>query len=82
MSGWRNTNQTKKTNNNNKNIFIMNFENKLTEMTNMLKDAITDGIKFDKGNNAAGTRIRKVMQDLKAMAQEVRIAVQEQKNNA
>ena len=60
----------------------MNFEEKLTEMTNMLKDTITDGIKFDKGNKAAGTRIRKAMQDLKTMAQEVRVAVQAMKNNA
>ena len=37
--------------------------------------------KFDNGNNAAGTRVRKAMQDLKALAQEMRVTVQEVKNS-
>ncbi len=52
---------------------------------NQLKDLITslegDFSKFyDKQNNAAGTRIRKGMQDLKGMAQEIRVEVQNKKN--
>jgi signal transduction histidine kinase len=35
---------------------------------------------YSKGNSAAGTRLRKVMQDLKVAAQEVRNSVTEQKN--
>jgi histone H1-like protein Hc1 len=35
---------------------------------------------FDKGNKAAGTRVRKAMQDLKAMAQDIRVQVQGMKN--
>jgi len=35
---------------------------------------------FSKGNSAAGTRVRKAMQELKALAQEVRTEVQESKN--
>jgi hypothetical protein len=35
---------------------------------------------YDKENQAAGTRIRKGMQDLKKMAQEIRTEVQETKN--
>ena len=35
---------------------------------------------FSKGNSAAGTRVRKAMQDLKALAQEVRTEVQDAKN--
>lgn len=35
---------------------------------------------YDKGNKAAGTRVRKAMQDLKTMAQDIRAEVQEQKN--
>ena len=35
---------------------------------------------YDKGNNAAGTRVRKGMQDLKKMAQDIRVEVQSQKN--
>ena len=37
---------------------------------------------YDKGNQAAGTRIRKGMQDLKTLAQEIRIQVQDEKNKA
>jgi hypothetical protein len=36
-----------------------------------------DVIKVDKGNKAAGTRVRKGMQDIKAAAQEVRQKVLE-----
>ena len=33
-----------------------------------------------KGNNAAGTRVRKAMQDIKNIAQAIRVEVQEIKN--
>lgn len=35
---------------------------------------------YDKNNSAAGTRVRKGMQDMKNLAQEIRIEVQEMKN--
>lgn len=35
---------------------------------------------YDKENQAAGTRVRKGMQDLKNLAQEIRIEVQNKKN--
>lgn len=35
---------------------------------------------YNKGNKAAGTRIRKGMQDLKVMAQDIRKEVQDSKN--
>ncbi len=35
---------------------------------------------YDKGNKAAGTRVRKAMQNLKGMAQDIRIEVQNMKN--
>ncbi len=35
---------------------------------------------YDKGNSAAGTRVRKGMQDLKNVAQTIRVEVQEIKN--
>ena len=35
---------------------------------------------YDKGNNAAGTRIRKAMPEVKALAQGIRKEVQERKN--
>lgn len=36
---------------------------------------------YDKQNSAAGTRVRKGMQDLKNLAQEIRIEVQDMKNS-
>lgn len=35
---------------------------------------------YDKGNKAAGTRVRKAMQELKGMAQDIRVEVQDMKN--
>lgn len=35
---------------------------------------------YDKNNSAAGTRVRKGMQDVKNLAQEIRIEVQDLKN--
>lgn len=37
---------------------------------------------YDKENQAAGTRVRKGMQELKNLAQEIRIEVQEKKNDS
>ena len=39
-----------------------------------------DVAKVDSGNRAAGTRIRKAMQDIKSAAQEVRVKVLEQRS--
>ena len=35
---------------------------------------------YDKGNQAAGTRVRQGMQKLKTVAQDIRVEVQNQKN--
>ena len=51
------------------------------EMQNILNDSQNDVTKFCEGNNSAGTRVRKTMQVIKALAQEVRLEVQEQKNS-
>lgn len=37
---------------------------------------------YDKENQAAGTRVRKGMQDLKNLAQQIRVEVQDMKNKA
>jgi len=42
--------------------------------------AAKDSVKFVDGNKSAGTRIRKCMQNIKSLAQKVRVEVQEQKN--
>ena len=58
--------------------------NKLDSLFDDLQDVIndcqTDVTKFIDGNNSAGTRVRKAMQTIKSLAQEVRIEVQDQKN--
>jgi len=36
---------------------------------------------YEKGNNAAGTRVRKGMQTLKTLAQDIRVEVQSKKND-
>ena len=49
----------------------------------LVASAEADVSKFDeKGNKAAGTRVRQAMQELKKLAQAVRTEVQEAKNNA
>ena len=55
--------------------------NHFTKLQDLVAGMEDDFSKFyDKGNKAAGTRIRKGMQDLKAMAQDIRVDVQEKKN--
>jgi len=51
------------------------------ELKSMLTSMEEDFTKFyDKGNQAAGTRVRKGMQELKNLAQEIRTEVQDIKN--
>ena len=50
------------------------------ELQNAINDCQADVTKFVEGNNSAGTRVRKAMQVVKQLAQDVRIEVQEQKN--
>jgi len=58
--------------------------NEVTRMYNQmlvnLEKGISDLEKFNDGNKAAGTRVRKNMQDIKNLAQQVRTEVQEMKN--
>jgi len=52
----------------------------LHNISEQLTEAIYDAEKFDGGNSSAGTRVRKAMQNIKNLAQQVRLEVQEQKN--
>ena len=52
----------------------------MKQMENEFMSACHDAEKFAGGNGSAGTRVRKYMQSLKNLAQEVRKEVQEQKN--
>ena len=50
------------------------------ELQDAINDCQSDVTKFVEGNNSAGTRVRKAMQAVKQLAQEVRVEVQDQKN--
>ena len=50
------------------------------DLQDVINDCQTDVTKFIDGNNSAGTRVRKAMQTIKSLAQDVRVEVQEQKN--
>ena len=50
------------------------------DLQNAINDCQADVTKFVEGNNSAGTRVRKAMQEVKRLAQDVRVEVQEQKN--
>jgi hypothetical protein len=54
----------------------------LEQLQGIMEGIQEDAAKFEeKGNKAAGTRVRKAMQEIKAVAQEVRVYVSE-KNKA
>ena len=47
----------------------------------VLENVEGDVMKFGNGNKSAGTRIRKAMQEIKVLAQQVRVDVQTIKNS-
>lgn len=56
--------------------------NRFSEVRDLVASLEADFAKFyDKNNKAAGTRVRKGMQDLKNLAQELRMEVQNMKND-
>ena len=56
------------------------LNNTFDDLQNAINDCQADVTKFVEGNNSAGTRVRKAMQNVKSLAQEVRVEVQDQKN--
>ncbi|MCZ4244868.1 histone H1 [Pedobacter punctiformis] len=55
---------------------------KFQKVKELVSAVEADATKFyDGGNAAAGTRVRKAMQDLKVLAQEIRAEVTEKKNS-
>ena len=52
------------------------------DLQNAINDCQSDVTKFVDGNNSAGTRVRKAMQAVKALAQDIRVEVQDQKNKS
>lgn len=60
---------------------MANYE-RFTELKNLIAGIEADADKFyNKGNSAAGTRVRKGLQDLKNLAQAIRLEIQESKNS-
>jgi hypothetical protein len=54
---------------------------RLNEVKNLMAGLEEELVKFyDKGNKAAGTRARKQLQDLKKLAQDIRVEIQNMKN--
>tara|TARA_Y100000593_G_scaffold26390_1_gene52613 strand:+ start:36 stop:230 length:195 start_codon:yes stop_codon:yes gene_type:complete len=51
------------------------------QLQDVINDCQTDVTKFVEGNNSAGTRVRKAMQVVKKLAQDIRVEVQDQKNS-
>jgi len=61
----------------------MSNVNRFEQIKDLVMSLEGDFVKFyDKENQAAGTRVRKGLQDLKTLAQEIRIEVQNSKNTA
>jgi hypothetical protein len=57
--------------------------NRFDELKNLVMSLEGDFDKFyNKENQAAGTRVRKGMQDMKVLAQDIRSQVQNKKNEA
>jgi Histone H1-like protein Hc1 len=57
------------------------MKNRFDELKSLMMSLEDDFSKFyEKGNKAAGTRVRKGMQDLKDLAQNIRVEVQSAKN--
>lgn len=52
----------------------------LEEMKQLVLTLESELQKFDKGNKSAGTRARKLCQDIKAKAQDIRVDIQGKKN--
>jgi hypothetical protein len=60
---------------------LVRYKNRFNKLKELVMSAEGDFSKFyDKGNSAAGTRVRKAMQELKNMAQDIRVEVQKIKN--
>ena len=59
----------------------MSLQELMTVMREEMHSAENEAMKFHTGNKSAGTRVRKHMQNIKTVAQNVRKEVQEIKNN-
>ena len=56
------------------------FHESYSRLEQIIMDSMLDAGKFISGNNSAGTRVRKAMQEVKKIAQSIRTELQEQKS--
>lgn len=56
------------------------MDEKLKQLNQLNETAQSEAVKFANGNKSAGTRLRKALQDIKNISQEIRKDVQEIKN--
>ena len=55
---------------------------KFNELEKLIADMKEDFVKFhEKGNKSAGVRVRKTLQDVKSLAQAIRVEISAQKKN-
>ena len=59
----------------------MSLEQLISTMRSEMENAEIEAMKFNTGNKSAGTRVRKHMQNIKTVAQNVRTEVQTMKNS-
>ena len=59
----------------------MTVTGRVEEMIATLENGLNDAAKHDRGNAAAGRRLRKALQAVKVQAQECRVQVQKDKNS-
>ena len=59
----------------------MSLEQLIGTMRQEMENAEMEAMKFNTGNKSAGTRVRKHMQHIKTVAQNVRTEVQTMKNS-
>lgn len=56
---------------------------KFEDLKSLVESMNEDYAKFsEKGNSAAGTRVRKTLQDVKKLAQEMRVEISEKKKSS
>lgn len=59
----------------------VSVSSKVDSLKELVDSVATDAEKFDNGNNSAGTRVRKGLQEIKVLCQEIRNAVTEVKES-
>ena len=60
---------------------VFKAESAVEKMIEVLDETMEDASKFDSGVMSPGSRVRKAMQTIKVMAQDLRVNIQEVKNS-